>query len=165
MFRILKIGSAFIGVIVGAGFASGQEILQYFTSFGYLGILGAIVATALFTYLGMTLTKLGSRLKAESHKTAIYEISGQYLGYVVDAIIVFTLFGVGVVMIAGAGSILNQQFGLPIFVGSIVMTILVVLSMMLEVDKVIGIIASITPFLLLFIVIISVYSIFTMDLS
>ena len=35
----ILIGSAFIGIIVGAGFASGQEILQYFTSFGTLGIL------------------------------------------------------------------------------------------------------------------------------
>src|SRR5690625_2552953 len=130
MFRILKIGSAFIGVIVGAGFASGQEIIQYFTSFGYIGTIAAIVATGLFAYLGMTLTKLGSRLKADSHKVAIYEISGRYLGFIVDAIIVFTLFGVGVVMIAGAGSTLNQQFGLPVFVGSIIMTVIVALAMM-----------------------------------
>jgi len=165
MFRILKIASAFVGVIVGAGFASGQEILQYFTSFGHLGTLAAIVSTALFAYLGMILTKIGSRLKAESHKNAIYEISGRYLGIIVDAVIIFTLFGVGVVMIAGAGSTLNQQFGLPVFVGSLIMTILVMLSMMLTVDKVVAVIASITPFLLLFIVIISVYSLFTMELS
>jgi len=165
MFRVLKIGSAFIGVIVGAGFASGQEILQYFTSFGYMGMFGAIVATVLFAYLGMTLTKLGSRLQAESHKKAIYEISGRYLGIIVDIVIIFTLFGVGVVMIAGAGSTVHQQFGLPVFVGSLIMTILVILALMLKVDKVIGVIASITPFLLLFIVIISVYSLFTMELS
>src|SRR5699024_5756111 len=36
---------------------------------------------------------------------------------------------------------------------------------MLNVDKVISVIASITPFLLIFIVIISIYSMFTMDLS
>lgn len=165
MGRILKIGFAFIGVIVGAGFASGQEILQYFTSFGYLGTVGAIVSTILFAYLGMTLAKLGSRLQATSHKTAIYEISGKYLGIIVDAIIVFTLFGVGVVMIAGAGSTLNQQFNIPVFIGSLLMTILVVLSMMLKLDRVIAIIASITPFLLVFIIIISIYSLLTMDLS
>src|SRR5690625_2640357 len=94
MFRVLKMGSAFIGIIVGAGFASGQEILQYFTSFGHLGTFAAIVATVLFAYLGMTLTRLGSRLQTFSHKSAIYEISGRYLGVIVDAIIVFTLFGV-----------------------------------------------------------------------
>ncbi|MEI3607418.1 hypothetical protein SPD48_17195 [Pseudogracilibacillus sp. SE30717A] len=165
MFRTLKIASAFIGVIVGAGFASGQEILQYFTSFGFKGTLAAVVATALFAYLGMVLVNIGSRLKAESHKAAIYEISGRYLGVIVDAIIVFTLFGVGVVMIAGAGSTVNQQFGLPVFVGSLIMAIVVALSMMLKVDKVIAVIASITPFLLLFIVIISIYSFSTMDLS
>ncbi len=165
MLRVLKIGFAFIGVIVGAGFASGQEILQYFTSFGYKGTIAAIVATALFAYLGMVLANIGSRLQADSHKSAIYEISGRYLGVIVDAIIVFTLFGVGVVMIAGAGSTVNQQFGLPVFVGSLIMTVIVVLAMMLKVDKVVAVIASITPFLLLFIVIISIYSFNTMDAS
>ena len=66
MKRILKIGSAFIGVIIGAGFASGQEVLQYFTSFGHFGTLAAIIATALFAYLGMTLTKLGSQMRTTS---------------------------------------------------------------------------------------------------
>ncbi|EMR05400.1 putative membrane protein [Bhargavaea cecembensis DSE10] len=165
MFRVLKIAGAFVGVIVGAGFASGQEVLQYFTSFGLKGTFAAILATALFAYLGMVLANIGSRLKAQSHKSAIYEISGRYLGVIVDAIIIFTLFGVGVVMIAGAGSTVNQQFGLPVFVGSLLMTVLVTLAMMLKVDKVIGVIASITPFLLIFIGIISVYSLSTMDAS
>ena len=165
MFKILKIGSAFIGIIVGAGFASGQEVLQYFTSFGYLGTLAAIISTILFAYIGMTLTKLGSRIQTTSHKEAVYKISGPYLGVVVDYIIIFTLFGVGVVMIAGAGSTLHQQFGLAPFIGSAIMTILVVLTIMLNVDKVIAIIGSITPFLVLAIILIGVYSLLTMDLS
>lgn len=165
MFRVIKIASAFIGVIVGAGFASGQEILQYFTSFGYMGILAAIVSTILFAFLGMSLTKIGSRLQTLSHKDAIYTISGRYLGIVVDAILVFTLFGVGVVMVAGAGSSLNQQFGLPVFVGSLLLIILLMMAMTLKVDKVIAVIGSITPFLLVAIVGIAIYSIFTMDMS
>src|SRR5690625_513785 len=149
MFRVLKIGSAFVGIIVGAGFASGEEILQYFTSFGHLGTLGAIVSTALFAYLGMSLTRIGSRLQALSHKDAIYTISGRWLGYIVDAILIFTLFGVGVVMVAGAGSSLNQQFGLPVFVGSLILVILMMATMLLKVDKVIAVIGSVTPFLLI----------------
>ena len=47
MRKSFQIGAAFIGVIVGAGFASGQEILQFFTSFGAIGIAGSIVATAI----------------------------------------------------------------------------------------------------------------------
>ncbi|HLR81165.1 MAG TPA: hypothetical protein VK119_11440 [Bacillota bacterium] len=165
MRKIIKIGSAFIGIVVGAGFASGQEILQYFTSFGYLGTAGAIVATILFAYLGMTLTKLGSRTQTTSHKTVIYQISGRYLGVIVDYVIIFTLFSVGVVMIAGAGSILHQQFGLPSFIGSLIMAILVIVTVMLNVQRVISVIGSITPFLIIAIVLISLYSLFTLDLS
>src|SRR5699024_7197636 len=144
MFRVIKMASAFIGVIVGAGFASGQEILQYFTSFGFMGTIAAIISTILLAYFGMSLTKLVSRLQTLSYKDAIYTISGRWLGFVVDAILVFTLFGVGVVMIAGAGSSLNQQFGLPVFIGSLLLVILIMLAMALKLDKVIAVIGSIT---------------------
>ncbi|TXL57850.1 hypothetical protein FHP05_14665 [Cerasibacillus terrae] len=165
MYRVLKIGSAFIGIIIGAGFASGQEILQYFTSFGYAGTLGAMLATALFAYLGMSLTKIGSRLQTTSHRDAIYTISGRYLGTIVDAVLLFTQFGVGVVMIAGAGSLLNQQFGFQPVIGNIIVAILIIITMMLNVNRVIAVIGSVTPFLILTIFIICIYSLFTMDMT
>ena len=163
MKNILKIGSAFIGVIVGAGFASGQEILQYFTSFGTLGIFGAILSTVLFSGIGMLLVWLGSYTKTTSHKDVIYRISGRYLGTVIDLILIFTLFGVGVVMLAGAGSNLNQQFGLPVFVGTTLMTILVLLTGFLKVNRVVSIIGSITPILVIFVIFIAIYSFLTMN--
>ncbi|MFC4559320.1 hypothetical protein ACFO3D_14060 [Virgibacillus kekensis] len=163
MKKAMIIGSAFMGVIVGAGFASGQEVLQYFTSFGLMGIVGAIISTALFAYAGMALVWLGSKMKTTSHKEVIYKISGRTLGMIIDYILIFTLFGVGVVMIAGAGSNLNQQFGLPFVAGSILMTVLVLLVGMLRVNKVVTIIGGITPFLILFVLIISVYSLMTAD--
>lgn len=165
MWKVLKIGSAFIGIIVGAGFASGQEILQYFTSFGHLGTLAAVLSTALFAYFGMILTRLGSRMQTVSHKDVIYRISGRWLGLIVDAVIIFTLFGVGVVMIAGAGSVLNQQFNLPSYVGSVLLVILVIITVMLNVEKVVAIIGSITPFLIFTVIVIGVYSLMTMDAS
>lgn len=161
--KSLKMGSAFIGIIVGAGFASGQEILQYFTSFGHMGTVAAILATALFAYLGMSLTRLGSRMKTTSHKEAIFGISGKLIGTIVDYIIILTLFGVGVVMIAGAGSIFTQQFNLPSALGSTIMVILVVLTIMLNVQKVIAIIGSITPFLVIAVIGLAAYSLFTID--
>lgn len=165
MLKIFKYASAFIGIIVGAGFASGQEILQYFTSFGHMGTVAALIATVLFAYLGMTLTRIGSRLQTVSHRDAIYTISGRIFGVIVDYIIIFTLFGVGVVMIAGAGSILHQQFNFPPFIGSLLMTVLIILTVMLNVEKVIAVIGSVTPFLILVLVLVSIYSLVTMDNS
>lgn len=165
MKKSLKIGSAFIGIIVGAGFASGQEILQYFTSFGYLGIWAAILATALFAYMGMSLTRLGSRMQTTSHKDALYGIGGKYGGFIMDIIIILTLFGVGVVMIAGAGSIFSQQFGLPAALGNTMMALLVMGTIMLNIQKIIAIIGSITPFLVLMVIGLALYSLLTMDAS
>ena len=165
MYRVLKIGSAFIGVIVGAGFASGQEMLQYFTSFGMWGTVGAVVATALFAYLGMMLTRLGSRVNAMSHKDVVYKISGKRFGIIIDGVIIMTLFVVGTVMLAGAGSNLEQQFGLPAVYGSFLLVILVMLTVILDIPKVINIISSITPLLVIAVLAASAYSIFTMDLT
>lgn len=165
MKKSLKIGSAFIGIIVGAGFASGQEILQYFTSFGYLGILAAILATALFAYMGMSLTRLGSRMQTSSHKEAVYGIGGKFGGFIMDAIIILTLFGVGVVMIAGAGSIFSQQFGFPAILGNTVMALIVMATIMLNVQKIIAIIGGITPFLVIMVIGLAIYSLLTMDAS
>lgn len=165
MKKSLKIASAFIGIVVGAGFASGQEILQYFTSFGYWGFGAVLAATALFGYLGMVLTRLGSRMQTISHEDAVYAISGRVLGKIIDYTLILTLFGILVVMIAGAGSIFSQQFDLAPAFGRSIMIILVIFTIMLNVKKVITIISSITPFLVLMVVGITVYSLLTMDSS
>ncbi|BAQ10080.1 hypothetical protein OXB_1609 [Bacillus sp. OxB-1] len=165
MKKSFQIGAAFIGLIVGAGFASGQEILQFFTSFGYAGIAGSLVATALFAFIGMNLTQLGSRLQSASHKDVIYHICGRYLGVVVDFIITFFLFGVTVVMLSGAGAIFEQQFGIPSIIGSIVVTALAILTITLNVKRVIALISAVTPFLLVLVIIIMVYSLMNFDAS
>lgn len=165
MKRSLKIASAFIGIIVGAGFASGQEILQYFTSFGYWGLAGVGLAAILFAYLGKVLTGLGSRLQTVSHEEAVFRIGGRVVGRIIDYTLIITLFGILVVMVAGAGSIFSQQFGLSPVTGRIIITVLIIATIMLNVKKVITIIGSITPFLIVMVVGIAVYSLATMDAS
>src|SRR5258707_9215767 len=49
--EVSRIAGAFVGVIVGAGFASGQEILQFFAGFGAIGLAGCLVAAQAFVFL------------------------------------------------------------------------------------------------------------------
>ena len=37
---VIKFAGAFTAFLIGSGFATGQEVLQYFASYGYLGVLG-----------------------------------------------------------------------------------------------------------------------------
>ncbi|WP_019241751.1 MULTISPECIES: YkvI family membrane protein [Bacillus] len=161
----INLAGAFVGIIVGAGFASGQEVLQFFTYFGIWSIPAVLLATLCFSFLGMQIAQLGSHMQTISHKKVIYNICGRYLGIIVDFIITFFLFGVTVVMIAGSGSIFQQQFGISPIIGNIVMTVITIATLLLDVKKIITIISSITPFLLGIMIIIAVYSFLTTDVS
>lgn len=123
------------------------------------------MTTALFIFLGYTFAQLGTNLKANSHKEVLYYIGGRFVGPVLDIVITFFLFGVAVVMFAGAGSTFNQMFGVSPVVGSIIMAAIVISTLLLNTNKIIGIIATITPYLIAVIFVILIYSIFTMDLS
>lgn len=41
--RIFNIALAYVGVVIGAGLSSGQDLMQYFVGFGKWGIIGTIV--------------------------------------------------------------------------------------------------------------------------
>ncbi|AZC16220.1 hypothetical protein [Pseudomonas sp. CMR5c] len=161
----LKIAGAFVGVIVGAGFASGRELLLMFVDFGVWGLLGAVVSAALFTFLGMALASLGSRLRAASHKDVVHALCGRHLGALVDLMITFFMFAVTVVMLAGGGALLEQQFGIPAITGSVLVTLVVVAIVCLDVHKVIGMIGAVTPFLIITAVGIALYGAATRHLD
>jgi len=48
----LKLAALYTAIIMGAGFASGQELLQYFVGYGTSGIWGLIAAGVLFSVTG-----------------------------------------------------------------------------------------------------------------
>ena len=161
----LKIAGAFVGVIVGAGFASGRELLLFFVDFGVWGLAGALVSAALFTFLGMALAGLGNRQQATSHKDVILAICGRHLGMFVDWLITFFMFAVTVVMLAGGGALLEQQFGIPALTGSVLVTLVVVGIVCLDVRKMILAIGAITPLLILVASAIALYAVITREQS
>lgn len=148
MKAVRTIAYAFVGVVVGAGFASGRELVSFFAAFGPQGLVGALLAAAAFTFLGMAIADLGHRLRASSHEVLIEAICGRgVVGSFVDRLILFFMFAVTVVMLAGAGALAEQEFGVPSFVGSTFVAALVVGLVCLDAPKVIAAIGAITPLL------------------
>ena len=157
---------AFIGVVVGAGFASGQEAVQYFVAFGNKGLWGVVLAAALMIITGVSILQLGSYFQADEH-TAVYDrITGPIVSRILDWGTFATLFSIGFVMFAGGGSTISQQFeGVPIWVGGAVMLVLVLLVGLLDVDKVSSVIGAITPFIIFFVVLATGYTIIVTDVD
>ncbi|MDK8898708.1 hypothetical protein QP999_12300 [Corynebacterium sp. MSK004] len=164
--RAVAISMAFIGVVVGAGFASGQEAIQYFVAFGNMGLWGVLLASALMIITGVAILQLGSYFQADEH-TAVYDkISGPIVSRVLDWGTLATLFSIGFVMFAGGGSTLNQQFeSVPVWVGGAIMLVLVLLVGLLDVDKVSSVIGAITPFIIIFVVLATGYTIIVTDVD
>lgn len=165
MKKSIQIAGTFVSLVVGAGFASGQEIMQYFTSFGIISVFGCLVAMLIFSILGMKLAQIGSDLQTTSHKEGIQFIGGRFIGPVLDQLISFVLFGIAIVMFAGAGSTLYQMFRLEASFGSLLMALLVIVTLMLNAESIIKMLAAIMPYLLGIIFILLIYSLFTMDYS
>jgi len=162
---VLKIAGTFVGFLAGAGFASGQEILQFFVNFGVWGLAGMLISTMVFVFLGMALASMGSRLQATSHKEVVYAICGSWFGPLVDGLITFFTFAIAVVMLAGAGALLEQQFGLTATLGSALATLLVVLATCLKLRRVIALISGVTPLLVLVSLGIAGYAVMTRDVD
>lgn len=139
------IGAA-LAYLIGSGFASGQEIMQYFVPFGKNAIAAAgltalilITANSGFAYAGE---------KCGDNKDAIFVFfagpkAGKIFCWLTAA---FALLSY-VVMLAGAGSALNQQYGLPLWTGVAAMTIFTVITVCLGLNKLVNIISRIGPFL------------------
>nr|VDG63841.1 Uncharacterized membrane protein [Streptococcus thermophilus] len=149
MQKSFKMALALVGLTVGAGFASGQEVIQYFLSFGYWGIAGAAIAGVTIAVFSAWIYQLGSYYLAEDHSAVFRSVSRPWVARYMDITTMFTLFCIGFVMVAGAGSNMEQQFGFPTWVGSAIMVVLLLLSGLLDIDKLTNVISFITPLLII----------------
>ncbi|MER0102113.1 hypothetical protein [Corynebacterium sp. KPL2734] len=164
--RAIGISMAFIGVVVGAGFASGQEAMQYFVAFGEWGLWGIALAAALMMVTGVSILQLGSYFQAVEHTAVYNKIASPVTAKILDWSTLTTLFSIGFVMFAGGGSNINQQFpSIPVWVGGTVMLILVLLVGLMDVDRVTRVIGTITPFIIIFVVLATGYTILTADVD
>ncbi|MDD2495905.1 MAG: hypothetical protein PHE29_12015 [Tissierellia bacterium] len=156
----LKVAATYIGTIVGAGFATGQEIFQFFTKFGMMGLAGLIVSTIMFIIFGYIIMDLGKKLKANSHLEIIMFSGGKKLGTIIDVIITIFLFESFTAMIAGTGAMFAQQFNLSSSIGNTLMAILTAVTVLTGINGVINAISFVVPFLLAAVIGTSIFSVF-----
>ncbi len=143
-----QIAATYIGTVVGAGFASGQEILQFFGNYGLKGFSGIFVATVLFILYGYIILKLGLKLKVSSYRQIIQYSTGKWAGIVIDIIVTVFLFSALSAMIAGTGAIFYEQFSLPHIYGNIFMTVISLITAIMGIKGIITAISLVVPFLL-----------------
>jgi uncharacterized membrane protein YkvI len=161
-FSIIQIAATYIGTVVGAGFASGLSIMQFFTFFGAYGVAGILISTFLFIWLGTKMMVLSHRIHAFSYQELNTYLFGRVFGKVANAISFVILFGVTSVMLSGAGSIFKEQIGLSEQWGMIISLIFIFLVLIRQLKGVIAINTAVVPMMLFFSLVVG-FAYFSMD--
>lgn len=154
-----KVAALYAGGVIGAGFASGQEILQFFALLGPGGLLGTALAAWLFAYLGAVVLGMATGLHSTSYRRVIDRLLGPRLGALLDLVSLLVLFGGLGVMLAGSGAVAQQQFDLPPAVGVLGLAILTSLVIYRGLVGVIEVNVLVVPIKVLTVAAISVYAI------
>lgn len=123
--HFLSLAFTFAGCFLGAGYVSGQELWQFFGSFGERGLAGAAVSVSLLAVMGILLIRVAG-IKQISEMDSVISVTGRPAGKLIFSITeLFFLFGIAVVMTAGTGSLVNRITGVPVWVGSVVFSFII----------------------------------------
>ena len=98
--KYLSAAFAYVGVIVGAGLASGQDLLQYFLAYGAIGLIGIVALGVLNIIFGAVALQLGSYYRSDNHDVVFEQIARPALRRIIDVVLVFSAFTMGFVMLA-----------------------------------------------------------------
>lgn len=148
--EIWYVATTFIGTVVGAGFASGQEILKFFSHFGPGGITGIVLSCLLFSVSGTLIMYLGNKLKASSFAEVVRHVCGKRFGPLMDFLLAVFLFGTLSVMLAGSGAVFFQQWGLPFWLGTGTTLVITVLTVFFGLRGIIRANSIVVPFMIFF---------------
>ncbi len=134
--NMLGVALVYTGAILGAGFASGREIWQFFGVFGNFGLIGVAVIGGLFILLGMITAVIAIKLGTNDMGRVIVPGHNKLLVQFVGYFMALMLFTVLITMSAAGGAMFDQQLGLPRALGGAVIIIMVVLTVIGGFDRV-----------------------------
>jgi uncharacterized membrane protein YkvI len=144
-----KIASVYTGTILGAGFASGQEIKQFFIVYGYQSIYGIILSGILFALIGaVVLNKIYSN-KIRSYDQYVIPLIGKGLGHFVELVVSLFMLSGFCVMVAGSGAIFDEGFGISREIGIIVMVGLCIIVFLNDIKGVVAVNEILTPVMII----------------
>ena len=142
---VLKIAAAFAAYLIGSGFATGQEAMQFFAAHGLAGLAGVALSLVCFSYICLTLFSSGRIHQLSRNEDVFRYYCGDYLGVFLTWYTMIFIVAVHAVMLAGAGAAIGQTFQVSGWPGSLVMGILVAATLILGLKQIVSVMSLIGP--------------------
>lgn len=144
-----KIAGVYVALVLGAGFASGQELLQFFVKYGYKGFFGLVLSAIIFGLVGYSVLSICFTKKYKNNKEFIYGVMGEKIGMVMNNVVAIFLFVLFVTMVAAGGATAQQAFNLPFTFGVIIMAILCFITFLYDIEGIVKINVILAPIMIL----------------
>ncbi len=163
--NILKVAFLYMATIIGAGFASGQEIIQFFSIYYKGGFLGIILAGGLFSIIGYIVLSKVYTERIRSYDEFLFPMMGYFLGRVMEFIVMLFMACVMSVMTAGLGNILMDITGLDYRVCVIIGVAVCLIAILTNIKGIVMLSSVISPVLIAGIVFVGCYILVSKDTS
>ncbi len=165
IFNIIKVGSIYTATVIGAGFASGQEIAKFFLVYEQRGFYGIILSGLLFALIGYIVLNRVYSHRIRNYDEFLFPMTGWLMGWIVEIISILFMVSVFFIMIAGSGSLVSDTFYIKMEYGIFIMSFICMLILLADIRGVVGLGTLITPVLITGIIAIGIYIIVTRDIS
>ena len=146
--KTFQVATVFIGTIVGAGLASGREIVQFFTSYGYKSFIGIALCGVIYILICSMISTLSLKYNLKSYNELIKLVSPGFFGKATDLITSAFLLSGAAIILAGGGDLIKQYFGVSKWVGIIIMAMFTLLVLLRDTQGLIEINSVIVPTLI-----------------
>lgn len=145
-----QIAAVFIGTIVGAGLASGQEIRQFFTEYGYKSFLGILLCAFIYIAIGYMMSAISLKYNLKSYNEIIDLIlRPKIFANFTDGITSLFLISGAAIILAGSGALIHQYFGVSKWVGIILMALISTVVLLRDTKGLIEVNTFIVPSLII----------------
>ena len=146
---VFTVMGAVLAFNIGTGFATGQEVMQYFSVFGWWSILAGL-AFAVTMAVGIYCFAWASeRYRLTTGEQVLKHYLGKGLGTVINYFYIFYLYMCVIVMYTGAASSLNEQYGAPMWVGAAIIAGICCVTSLFGLKSIVNVISKIGPVLIL----------------
>lgn len=158
--NVLRIMGAYVAWVMGSGFATGQEILQFFTSYGYKSFILVAINLVGFIIIGPTILEAGQKHRDDENFSQFKYFCGNNVGLFYDWFVPISMFAGMVILISGAGATLQEYYGLNHYVGALAMAVLAFVAYVAGFQRFVKVVSFIGPTIIAFTVIVGLITVF-----
>lgn len=152
------IAGTYVATVIGAGFASGQEILSYFVIYGKKSVYGLMIVCVLFILCALCVMLRVDKNDINGFDEYMNAISGRYMCVFIRLCVTLFMFASFCSMAAGSGELIYDSFGTERAYGMAVMLVMCAVVFLFDIKGILAVNAVLAPIMAVSLFVLGIYS-------